>query len=143
MPPVSHRWIFGSATLVDRGVTSWDPMSTTCPTIRFFYPRIPWESTPAVDIFSLGSIVYTILTGCWPYRDGPSPVTVQDKTAYEIYVNQMFAAGMFPDVSMLRGGNVIQGCWKHRYTTAEQVLWALKSETAAQEHATSADFSRL
>lgn len=37
----------------------------------FFDPRLPWVPTPSIDIFSLGSIVYTILTGHWPYRTGP------------------------------------------------------------------------
>ena len=36
----------------------------------FFDPRLPWESTAAVDIFSLESIIYTIMTGHWPYREG-------------------------------------------------------------------------
>lgn len=94
----------------------------------FFDPRMPWESTPATDIFSLGSIVYTTLTGYWPYREGPPLVTVEDKNAYETHVNEMFAAGIFPDVSMLRGGKVIKGCWDHQYKTAEEVLWAIKSE---------------
>jgi len=95
----------------------------------FFDPRMPWESTPAIDIFSLGSVVYTILMGHWPYREGPPP-TVEDKT-YENHVNQMFTAGIFPDVSNLRGGKVIKGCWNHQYKTAEEVLWAVKSEMAA------------
>lgn len=79
----------------------------------FFDPRMPWESTPATDIFSLGSIIYTTLTGYWPYREGPPPVTVEDKNAYKTYMNKMFAAGIFPDVFILRGGEVIKGCWHH------------------------------
>jgi serine/threonine protein kinase len=97
----------------------------------FFDPRMPWESTPATDIFSLGSIVYTILSGYWPYREGPAPVTVEDKSAYETHVNEMFAAGIFPDVSMLRGGKVIKGCWEHQYKTVEEVLLATKTEMGA------------
>ncbi|CZT07738.1 uncharacterized protein RCO7_11230 [Rhynchosporium graminicola] len=97
----------------------------------FSDPRMPWESTTAIDIFSLGSIVYTILRGYWPYMEGPPPVTVEDKNVYETHVNEMFAAGIFPDVSMLRGGKVIKGCWDHQYKTAEEVLWAVQSELVA------------
>ncbi len=109
----------------------------------FFDLRMPWEPTPAIDIFSLGSIFYTILTGRWPYRDGLPPVTVEDQNAYETHINQMFTAGIFPDVSMLRGGKVIKGCWDHQYKTAEEVLLALKSEMVAQEHTTSTDIGRM
>lgn len=34
----------------------------------FSNPQKPWESTEATDIFSLGSVFYTIMTGHWPYR---------------------------------------------------------------------------
>jgi hypothetical protein len=37
-------------------------------------------------------------------------VTLEDKNVYETHVNEMFAAGMFPVASMLRGGKVIKGC---------------------------------
>lgn len=93
----------------------------------FFDPRLPWVSTPAIDIFSLGSVIYTILTGNWPYRSGPPPMTVEDKNSYENFVNQMFTEGRFPDVSM-EGGIVIKGCWDHQYQAAEEVLLAIKSE---------------
>ncbi|CZS96270.1 uncharacterized protein RCO7_04970 [Rhynchosporium graminicola] len=115
----------------------------------FFDPRLPWESTPAIDIFSLGSIVYTILTGYWPYREGPPPVTVEDQNVYETYVNKMFAAGIFPDVSLLEGGKVIKGCWDHQYKTSEEVLWAIKSEMEAldkqrtQEQRASTDINKV
>ncbi|KAF2195603.1 kinase-like protein [Zopfia rhizophila CBS 207.26] len=97
----------------------------------FFDPRMPWTSTPATDIFSLGSIFYTILTGHWPYMEGPSPVTMEAKNAYETQVNWFFAAGIFPDVSNLSGGNAIRGCWQHQHKTAEDVLRAIKSEMTA------------
>jgi hypothetical protein len=58
-------------------------------------------------------------------------VTVEDKNAYETNVNEMFAARIYPDVSMLRGGKVIKGSWDHQYKTAEEVLWAIKSEMVA------------
>ena len=97
----------------------------------FFDPRMPWVSTPATDIFSLGSITYTILTGHWPYREGPPPVTLEDKKAYEKKVIELFEAGNFPSVSKLSGGDVIKGCWHHKYKTAKDVLEALRSEMVA------------
>jgi len=97
----------------------------------FFDPRMPWVSTPATDIFSLGSIIYTILTGYWPYREGPPPLSMEDKIAYEKEVNMSFRAGKFPDVSKLSGGNVIKGCWDYRYQTAKDVVQAIKSEMVA------------
>lgn len=97
----------------------------------FFDPRMPWESTPATDIFSLGSIIYTIMTGCWPYRKGPAPVTEEEKTAYETEVYQKFLDGVFPDVSELRGGEVIKGCWDHQYKTADEFLHAIQSVSNA------------
>lgn len=54
----------------------------------FFDHRMPRVSTPATDIFSLGSILYTILTGHWPYRESPPPVTVEDKALYESEVER-------------------------------------------------------
>jgi len=40
----------------------------------------------------------------------------------------MFANGVFPDLSELRGGKLIKGYWDHQYKTAEEVLCAIKLE---------------
>jgi serine/threonine protein kinase len=86
------------------------------------------EITPALDIFSLGSIFYTILTGYWPYRDqtyfseGDSYLDYVDK------VEMFFRKMQYPDVTELVGGKVIMGCWTKKFTTAEQVLDALKTQ---------------
>lgn len=102
------------------------------PDTPFFDPRMKWESTPATDIFSLGSIFYTIQTGCWPYRDTPPHWTSgEEKQAYEIQVDKWFEQGRFPPVSEVIGGNVIRGCWDHRYKSAEEVLNAVRSEMVA------------
>jgi serine/threonine protein kinase len=52
----------------------------------FFDLQMPWESTPATNILSIGSVVYTILTGYWPYREGPPLVTVEDKNTHATHV---------------------------------------------------------
>ena len=102
------------------------------PDTPFFDPRMKWESTPATDIFSLGSIFYTIQTGYWPFLDGPPGwSSVQEKEAYEAQVDGRLKQGRFPDVSDVHGGNVIKGCWDHQYKTAEGVLKAVQSEMVA------------
>jgi hypothetical protein len=93
----------------------------------FFDPREPWVVSPATDVFSLGTIIYTILMGHWPHREGASPVTREDKIAYETEVNALFMDGKFPDLSNVIGGEVIKGCWDHQYRTGKDVLEALKS----------------
>lgn len=100
----------------------------TLPDDPFFDPREPWVSSPATDIFSLGSIIYTILTRRWPYREGASPSAANDKAAYETKVNALFMEGRFPDLSEQSGRGVIEGCWDHHYKTAKDVLDALKTE---------------
>ncbi|KAJ2899199.1 kinase [Zalerion maritima] len=59
------------------------------PDAPFFDPRMKWESTPATDIFSLGSVFYTIQTGYWPYRDSPPEwSSVQEKQSYAAQVDE-------------------------------------------------------
>jgi serine/threonine protein kinase len=81
---------------------------------------------PATDIFSLGGIFYTIQTGHWPYLHGP-PKGVDDLD-WIFKVDAMISAGEFPDLTGIRGSGVIQGCWDHRFKTAEEVLSAIRSE---------------
>jgi hypothetical protein len=93
----------------------------------FFDPKMPWVATPATDIFSLGTIIYTILEGHWLYREGASPITIEDKAAYEAEVNAFFKDGKFPDLSKVISGDVIKGCWNHQYKTGRGVLEALEA----------------
>jgi hypothetical protein len=48
--------------------------------------------------------------------------------AYADKVNAQFLANKFPDLSHVKGGSVIQGCWDNRFQTAEDVLYAVRSE---------------
>jgi serine/threonine protein kinase len=96
---------------------------TSQPDTPFFDPQITsWESKPATDIFSLGSVIYVIMTRYWPFRASPPPSTAKNTEVYRDEVDKLFKKGAFPDVSELQGGDVIRGCWEYRYTSAAEVL---------------------
>jgi serine/threonine protein kinase len=100
------------------------------PDTPFFDPRIsrPWKSKPATDIFSLGSVIYVIMTGYWPFRASPPPSTAEDMEFYQDEVNRRFEKSTFPDVCGLQGGDVIMGCWENRYKSAAEVLEDLSTK---------------
>jgi serine/threonine protein kinase len=82
-----------------------------------------WESTIGTDIFSLGSIFYTIMTGHWPYKSNNSSEK-EDKWQYEERVVALLEQSVYPDVEGITGGMIIMGCWKKQYSTAEGILMA-------------------
>ncbi|RDL33191.1 Protein kinase-like [Venustampulla echinocandica] len=102
----------------------------------FYSPTFGVQSTPALDIFGLGSLFYTILTGYWPYRSCPGPPeTIDEKMDYEKEVAQAFHQGKYPDVTQVVGGSVILGCWMKQYLSAEEVLLGLDREMPISEDA--------
>lgn len=97
------------------------------PNDPFYDPTQGFDVTPALDIFSLGSVLYTILTGNWPYRTRFYFSEGDDEYLdYVDMVCDLFKQGKYPDVSLLVGGNVIMGCWRKEYKTAQQVVDALR-----------------
>ncbi|KAK2752496.1 hypothetical protein FQN54_008089 [Arachnomyces sp. PD_36] len=92
------------------------------PDSGFFNPRKPWVSTEATDIFSLGSVFYTIMTGHWPYKSLGPFKSVEEKLTYGDKVDELFSLGRFPPVKGLIGGAVIQGCWMEQYGEVETIL---------------------
>ncbi|RDA85796.1 hypothetical protein CP532_6294 [Ophiocordyceps camponoti-leonardi (nom. inval.)] len=95
----------------------------------FYHPVFGVESSPALDIFGLGSLFYTVITGRWPYRSDPgAPRTIDEKLAYEKDIADAFNREEYPDLKDVVGGTVILACWKRRYGTAEEVLRALERE---------------
>ncbi|KAG5808352.1 hypothetical protein H9Q74_006366 [Fusarium xylarioides] len=83
----------------------------------FFDPRKPPIPTQATDIFSLGSVFYTIMSGHWPHW-----VDGEELSSYGCRVDELFEKGEFPAVTDLYGGSVIQGCWNDQYDTANELL---------------------
>jgi serine/threonine protein kinase len=97
----------------------------------FFDPNSDWISTKATDIFSIGSILYTILTGHWPHRR-PGPFkTIEEMESYDQLVENLFRQREFPDVTGLFAGEIILGCWRNEYVSADIVIEALDSEMAS------------
>ncbi|KAJ5129551.1 uncharacterized protein N7515_005590 [Penicillium bovifimosum] len=92
------------------------------PDAGFFNPCIPPESTKSTDIFSLGSIYYTIMTGHWPYKS-PGPFTsIVERDKYEELVVGLFASKMYPPVDGLAAGLVIQRCWIGEYFDLQELI---------------------
>jgi serine/threonine protein kinase len=104
------------------GSTNGDIDGGHLPDSGFFNPCKPWVSTEAVDIFSLGSVFYTIMTGHWPYKS-PGPFrSVAEKNDYEERVDTLFASQKYPSVDGFAGGAVIQGCWTDRYSDVASLI---------------------
>ncbi|KAH6706492.1 hypothetical protein BKA61DRAFT_739405 [Leptodontidium sp. MPI-SDFR-AT-0119] len=80
------------------------------PNDPFYDPTQGFETTPALDIFSLGSIFYTILTGYWPYRTRTFLGKGDHDLDYADRVNPLFSQRQCPDVTGFVGGKVIMGC---------------------------------
>ena len=99
----------------------------------FFDPTLGFVSTPATDIFSLGSVLYTILTGHWPYKLPGLFNTPEEMYSYQSKVNALFSQGQFPDVTELTGEKVVMGCWMKRYSTAEEILEAIDVEMPIED----------
>lgn len=104
--------------LCDFGGSTYKNLSgSQLPDPGFFDPRKNWVSTEATDIFSLGSVFYTIMTGHWPHW-----VAGEERQAYMQRVDDLFSNSEFPSIDRLRGGPIIQGCWMDRYDKASCIV---------------------
>ncbi|KAI9652865.1 MAG: hypothetical protein M1821_007783 [Bathelium mastoideum] len=94
----------------------------------FFDPNAKWMATKTNDIFSVGSVLYSIVTGHWPYRD-PGPFkSAEESRNYDERVEEHFRNREYPDINGLFGGAIILGCWTGKYMSADDVLQALDQE---------------
>lgn len=91
------------------------------PDAGFFDPRKDWVSTEQTDIFSLGSVFYTIMEGHWPYRS-KGQLTPGEYQRYFEEVDLLFSRSQFPAVDHIVGGAIIQGCWNDQYRRAADIL---------------------
>ncbi|KAF7125527.1 hypothetical protein CNMCM5793_001766 [Aspergillus hiratsukae] len=74
------------------------------------HPEFYWDAPPTFgdDIFSLGSLIYFIMTGSYPYADRDSDE-----------VEKLYVSQHFPDVTYLRCGSIIYQCWTRNVLALE------------------------
>ncbi|KAI9039929.1 zinc knuckle domain protein [Aspergillus affinis] len=89
---------FGDASLCGS-----DPSAT--PATRFRHPDYDWNVQPVFgdDIFSLGSLIYFIMTGSYPYEEISSDE-----------VEKLYEIQQYPDVSSVVCGAMIMQCWRRQ-----------------------------
>lgn len=85
---------------------------SACPATRYKPPGYDLDAMPMFrdDIFSLGSLIYFIMTGSYPYEEVASDE-----------VEKLYEAEEFPEVSNLICGKIIQQCWCQQVDTAQAV----------------------
>jgi serine/threonine protein kinase len=74
-----------------------------------FNPSNGWVSTVGIDMFSLESVYYFIMTGYWPYKLPGHFASVVEKLEYEKRVDTLFSEGKFPIVDDLAARAIIHG----------------------------------
>lgn len=117
--------------LADFGGSRWlelDVVGNLMPDDPYLDPQLTEFSSPRVDVFSLGIIIYIIITGCYPFHGRPAP---ENEEIYEYgeRVQNLYREGQFPDLSNVAFGNVIAGCCcERRFETAKDVVVALEKE---------------
>lgn len=98
--------------------------ASVCPGTRFTRPGFNGRGLPEVkdDIFSLGSTVYTLITGKEPFQDCDSDE-----------VETRYATRSFPDVQGQPCDRVIEGCWMGTIPSAKEVVDLLTAELVTAE----------
>ena len=103
------------------------------PDYGFFDPREDSvDVTEEMEVFGLGSSLYTIMTGHLPHG-ASMPNATTAGLAYVEHFKSMLHGDELPDTSALKGGEIIRQCWVHGAISAEEVyLQYLRLEKKSQ-----------
>ncbi|KAH7015655.1 kinase-like domain-containing protein [Ilyonectria destructans] len=71
------------------------------------------------DIFALGTAIYFMITGHWPFPD-------LDPIEQEEEVQRRFKSREFPTMKASHGDNIIRKCWTGEYTSMIEVVGDLQ-----------------
>ncbi|KAL5411208.1 hypothetical protein PMIN04_010330 [Paraphaeosphaeria minitans] len=83
---------------------------------------------PKLDLYSLGVVIYIIMTGHQPFHDGPAPQG-EERLDYMDRVRELYERGQFPDLTDVPFAGIIQGCCvERRFNTAKDVVLAIELE---------------
>ncbi|KAK8142787.1 hypothetical protein G3M48_008266 [Beauveria asiatica] len=107
--------------------------SLQVPSPGFLNPKLPARPSIDMDIFSLGSVLYTIVAGHWPFKESIDSVSCEE-TEYTRLVEERFANGEFPAVSGYFCGDIIEQCWNGDFSSAGQVSQALYKVHVPRPH---------
>ncbi|KAI1799617.1 kinase-like protein [Daldinia bambusicola] len=114
---------FGGSTCEKLGLDG-----ESLPDSGFSDPNAEYVSTNTTDIFSVASILYTILTGYWPYRSTKGFSTLDEWDAYMQMADNLFKERTFPsDVHALWAGGIIFKGWMNEYASIDDMLQALET----------------
>jgi len=77
-----------------------------------YLPRDPMmDNGVESDLFALGSVLYELVAGQRPYE------SLDDETIETLYTH-----GIFPSVEEILLGDIILGCWKGQFPSAQETL---------------------
>src|SRR5436853_3973065 len=86
--------------------------------------------TESMEVFGLGSTIYSVATGHRPH--GPSVFKTTDEIiAYGKEFERLIRSGILPDATNIKGGNIIRDCWTKKIPSAKMpgyALWPLRQD---------------
>lgn len=94
----------------------------------FMDPQLANLKLPKLDVFSLGVVIYIIMTDQYPFHQGPAPLA-EERFIYGDRVLKLFDEGKFSTLSSVKFGSVIAGCYSERlFETTKEVVNVLEAE---------------